>query len=337
MDYLFYIASAVGALAVYLMMPARRSAPRHFGGLIGLLALAGTFGFLINRFPVDVLPNVYFYVFTLLAVACAVRVITHSRPVYSALFFVMVVLSVCGLFVILEAEFMAFATIIIYAGAILVTYLFVIMLATLPQAEGQQEQSPLYDRVAREPFSAVVLGFALVAVLTNVMFRADDLHPTAAYADAPAHVAVVNEMPRRVIPTLRELDAMPADVDLDQALFSVQGDRLIIAAGERHREYSIPLNDELKATLAAQMGNIDRIGLTLFEGHPLGIELAGVILLLSMVGAIVIGRKNVILDGAPIEPATPGIGGATARPSGEPGPESPQVTEASTEGAVNRG
>jgi len=171
MDYLFYIASAVGALAVYLMMPTQRSSPRYFGALLGLLALAGTLGFLVNQFPLEKLPNVYFYVFTALAVACAVRVITHSRPVYSALFFVMVVLAVSGLFVILEAEFMAFAMIIIYAGAILVTYLFVIMLATLPQVEGEQEQSPLYDRVAREPFSAVVLGFALIAVLTNVMFR----------------------------------------------------------------------------------------------------------------------------------------------------------------------
>lgn len=338
MDYLFYIASAVGALAVYLMMPTQRSAPGRFGGLIGLLALAGTFGFLINRFPADVLPNVYFYVFTLLAVACAVRVITHSRPVYSALFFVMVVLSVCGLFVILEAEFMAFAMIIIYAGAILVTYLFVIMLATLPQVEGQEEQSPMYDRVAREPFSAVILGFALVAVLSNVMFRADDLQPNPVYAQTPDHVAVVNEIPKRVMPTLRQLEAVPAEVDLADAMFSVQGDRLIIAVAEGG-EHAVALTDELKALLGGQLGNIDRVGLALFEGHPLGIELAGIILLLSMVGAIVIGRKNVLVraDEASTDGPTPGAGGATATPTGEPGPESPQVTAASSEGAVNRG
>jgi len=337
MDYVFYIASAVGALAVYLMMPAHRTSPRHFGGLLGLLALAGLFGFLINQFAVESLPNLYYYVFSVLAVACAVRVITHARPVYSALFFVMVVLSVAGLFVILEAEFMAFAMVIIYAGAILVTYLFVIMLATLPQVEGEEEQSPLYDRVAREPFSAVILGFALVAVLTNVMFRADDLKPTEQFADLPAHVAVVQEIPKRVIPSLREAEIVPADVDLTQAMLSVQGDRLIVlnASGAEHL---VPLDDELKALLAGQMGNIDRIGLTLFKGHPLGIELAGIILLLSMVGAIVIGRKNVLVEmDQAVGGADPGPGGATADPSAEPGPNSPQVLAGSSEGAVNRG
>jgi NADH-quinone oxidoreductase subunit J len=303
MDYLFYIASAVGALAVYFMMPSQRTSPRRLGALLGLLALAGTFGFLINQFDVDRLPHVYFYVFTGLAVICAVRVITHSRPVYSALFFVMVVLAVSGLFVVLEAEFMAFAMIIIYAGAILVTYLFVIMLATLPQVEGQEEQSPLYDRVAREPFSAVVLGFALIAVLCNVMFQATDLKPTVDYADAPAHVAVVNEIPKRVIPTLREHEIVPAEVDLAEAMFSVQGDQLIIVDAEG-TQHETAISDELKADLAAQMGNIDRIGLTLFEGHPLGIELAGIILLLSMVGAIVIGRKNLILDASAPAPGS---------------------------------
>ena len=51
------------------------------------------------------------------------------------------------------------------------------------------------------------------------------------------------------------------------------------------------------AAITDRVGNIDRVGMALFQGHPLGIELAGVILLLSMVGAIVIGRKRVFVDG----------------------------------------
>ena len=59
----------------------------------------------------------------------AIRVVTHPKPVYSALYFVLTVFASAGLFVLLWAEFMAAALVLIYAGAILVTYVFVIMLA----------------------------------------------------------------------------------------------------------------------------------------------------------------------------------------------------------------
>jgi len=121
-------------------------------------------------------------------------------------------------------------------------------------------------------------------------------------------VAVVNEIPKRVIPVLREHEVVPAEVNLAESMFSVQGDQLIIVDAEG-TQLETPISDELKADLSAQLGNIDRIGLSLFEGHPLGIELAGIILLLSMVGAIVIGRKNLILDAA-----APGRSGTAPTP-----------------------
>jgi NADH-quinone oxidoreductase subunit J len=63
--------------------------------------------------------------------------------------------------------------VIIYGGAILVTYVFVIMLAAQAggqaAAEGQDPQtSPLYDREAREPAAAVIVGFLLLAVLLSI-------------------------------------------------------------------------------------------------------------------------------------------------------------------------
>jgi NADH:ubiquinone oxidoreductase subunit 6 (subunit J) len=44
---------------------------------------------------------------------------------------------------------------------------------------------------------------------------------------------------------------------------------------------------------ASRVENVERIGLDLFEKHPLGLELAGVILLVSLVGAVVIARKRI--------------------------------------------
>ena len=68
----------------------------------------------------------------------------------------MVVLASCGLFLVLSAQFMAFAVIIIYGGAILVTYMFVIMLATQSTPDGHSGQ--IYDRVAKDPVMASAAG-----------------------------------------------------------------------------------------------------------------------------------------------------------------------------------
>ena len=55
--------------------------------------------------------------------------VTQQNPARAALSFALVVLSTCGLFLLLAAPFLMAATIVIYAGAIVVTFLFVIMLA----------------------------------------------------------------------------------------------------------------------------------------------------------------------------------------------------------------
>ncbi len=339
MDYAFYIASALGALAVWMMMPADRPKPTKLGALLGVVTLGGLLLYLLNQTAPEARPNLYYYVFTILAVASAVRVITHPRPVYAALFFVMVVLSVSGLFIVLEAEFMAFAMIIIYAGAILVTYLFVIMLATLPQAEGQEEQSPLYDRMAREPFSSALVGFALVAVLSSAMFAPGVPTRSMAELARPAELVMADKMPGRLTKLLTA-GGLLTDEQADRvAQYGVYGDELLVYADDQSRIAALPLDGDtrLREVIAAALGNIDSIGINLFEGHPLGIELAGVVLLLSMVGAIVIGRKQLLAELDAGGPATPGAGGATAQPTEEPGPDSPQVLDSTSEGALNRG
>ncbi len=312
MEIAFYIASVIGAIAVYLMMPASGPKPKKLGALLGLATGGGLFAYLLSQTPADVRPDLYFYVFALLAVGSALRVITHPRPVYSALYFVMVVLASSGLFLVLEAEFMAFAMIIIYAGAILVTYLFVIMLATLPQAEGEEEQAPEYDRVAREPLGAVAVGFALLAVLCHVIFSGglNGQTPKEVVKTNPASppiVFAVETVPGRIIDTLVERELLTAEAAADGAGLKMrvegEGESAIIKAtwGESGAAL-IALTPELKETLEGKIGNIDRVGSALFEGHTLGIELAGIILLLSMVGAVVIGRKTVYTEPESREP-----------------------------------
>src|SRR5262249_56183228 len=109
---------------------------------------------------------VLFYAFAALAVAGGVLLVTHHNPVYAALSFSLVVLSTCGLFLLQAAPFLMAATTIVYAGAIVVTFLFVIMLA-------QQEGISSADQRSREPFLATVAGFVLLGPLLSV------LHPNS--------------------------------------------------------------------------------------------------------------------------------------------------------------
>ena len=81
--------------------------------------------------------------------------ITQRNPVHAALCFALVVLSTCGLFLLQAAPFLMAATIIIYAGAIVVTFLFVIMLA-------QQAGLSNADQRSREPLLATLAGFVLL-------------------------------------------------------------------------------------------------------------------------------------------------------------------------------
>ena len=159
---LLYLVFALGGAGIYLMLPKEGKSQLLAGATIGVLGLIGLLVFLADRVIAPDPSSSYFYLFAAIAVAAAARVVTHPRPVYSALYFVLVVVAVAALLVLQGAEFLAVALIIIYAGAILVTYLFVIMLA-------HQGGSPIYDRRAREPFAAVLAGFVLMAALSGRM------------------------------------------------------------------------------------------------------------------------------------------------------------------------
>ena len=69
-----------------------------------------------------------FYVFSALAVFAAVRVITARNPVAAVLFLVLAFFNVAGIWMLLQAEFLAIALIMVYVGAVMVLFLFVVMM-----------------------------------------------------------------------------------------------------------------------------------------------------------------------------------------------------------------
>src|SRR5271156_5625475 len=82
-----------------------------------------------------------FYLFAALTLLCGVLVIANPftrNPVTSAMFLVLTIVSMAGLFVLLHAFFLAAVQILVYAGAVMVLFLFVIMLLDLKEEEGRR-------------------------------------------------------------------------------------------------------------------------------------------------------------------------------------------------------
>jgi NADH-quinone oxidoreductase subunit J len=75
--------------------------------------------------------EILFYIFAALTLLCGALVILNRNPVNSAMFLVLAIASLAGLFVLLHAFFLAAVQVLVYAGAVIILFLFVIMLLDL--------------------------------------------------------------------------------------------------------------------------------------------------------------------------------------------------------------
>lgn len=246
---------ALAGVATWLMLPRGEGKGLTFarvGAGMGVLAFATFAAMLINWAAVaSGATAVYFWLFAAIAIVGSLRVITHRQPVYSAMYFVLTVFASAGLFVLLWAEFLAVALVIIYAGAILVTYTFVIMLASeasgdglVSKAVGGTAPELEHDAKARSPLLACLGGFVTMGALLSVILnKAQTL---------AAHGPILPNDAGRV------------------------------------------------------SGGLQQLGVYLFTHQAVSLQVAGLILTLAMVGALLIARKKVlILDADGERPAPP--------------------------------
>jgi len=92
-----------------------------------------------------------FYVFALILIFAAVRVITVRNPVHAALFLVLAFFTSAALWLLIEAEFLAITLVLVYVGAVMVLFLFVVMMLDLnvdPVREGFIKYLPVGATVA---------------------------------------------------------------------------------------------------------------------------------------------------------------------------------------------
>ena len=116
------------------------------------------------------LGSIYFWVCALVAVAGALGVVVAKNPIRGAMGLLMLILSVAGLFLALHAQFLAAIQLIVYAGAIVVLFLFVIMLLG-PSASTSSDRRGLVTRV----FGGGLFGLAALGAMTLAVtaMRAD--------------------------------------------------------------------------------------------------------------------------------------------------------------------
>ncbi len=261
---LYCVATISIAIGVWLMLP--RGATR--GRLVGVIfALVGT-GLLASRVPlVDAwISRSVFQVLAAVTIAAAVATVTCRNPIYSAIWFALTLLASGGLLFVHGAQFLGVATVVVYAGAILVTFLFVIMLAQ-PQGEAH------YDRVTWEGNLAAITGAIMVGLLTMVI--SVELGP-AATADSKSDDTVALALVSDADDATEEVQAIEAPAE------NAPGDKQPEASEAVEPD---PQMEALRSGVLTD-NHMAKLGAELFTRHLLSVEIAGTLLLVALVGAI---------------------------------------------------
>ena len=126
-----------------------------------------------------------FYFIAFLTIISALFVVLNRNPVYSAVMLVFCFFSLAALYVLLEAYFVAVLEIIVYAGAIMVLFLFVIMLINVDKEKGS---TALIQKAKVLPFGLVILF--LLNIILLILWRNEGLHQSNAISSAGSITAI---------------------------------------------------------------------------------------------------------------------------------------------------
>lgn len=185
------------------------------------------------------LQTILFFLFATVALFSAIMMILHRNPIYCAIFLIVTLFALAGFYVLLNAPFVASVHIIVYAGAIMVLFLFVIMLLNL-------KRDPIRERgkLARRAFAAllVIILLAEIGILISAPFFAGTAENGAGQIAGGAIVGLAN-------------------------------------------------GSSADSTMA---GNTVNIGRQMFTTYLLPFEIASVLLLVGIIGAVILAKRNLV-------------------------------------------
>jgi len=133
-----------------------------------------------------------FYVFAAIMVFAAARVITARNPVHAAMFLVLTFFTCAAIWLLLEAEFLAITLVLVYVGAVMVLFLFVVMMLDVnvePMREGFVRYLPVGILVG------LIMFIEMIFLITQKYFKAEQFPiPDRASADAMSNTETLGRL-----------------------------------------------------------------------------------------------------------------------------------------------
>jgi NADH-quinone oxidoreductase subunit J len=118
-----------------------------------------------------------FYVFSAILIIAATQVITARNPVHAALFLVLSFFTAAGIWLLLKAEFLAIVLVLVYVGAVMVLFLFVVMMLDINM---DKMREGFWGRLPLAAIVGVIVALEMSAVLLKGFLRPDNTVPAAA-------------------------------------------------------------------------------------------------------------------------------------------------------------
>ena len=184
------------------------------------------------------------YAFCAVAVVLAISFALIKHPVHAALSFACVVLAAAGVYLLQDAAFVAASTVVVYAGATIIIFMFVLMFA-------QQTNLLDYDTHKQNPLAAGVVAIALAATV--------------------------------IVVALRELPTLEAQLAAKNPVAEVAA-----------KDAATDMKTEAAVAVAAQADRftVAKLCAAFYTRYLLAIEIAGTLLLVATIGAVVIAQRE---------------------------------------------
>ena len=298
------------AIGLGLLLPRKGRNGRSAGMLLTAVGLAL---FVLNlQLGTANTASLLFWILAIVTIGSAVAAITSRNPVYCAIWFALTLLGTAALFLLHGAQFLGVATVVVYAGAIVVTFLFVVMLA---QSNGHAQ----YDRMSWGVASsamATLAGTGFLAVLLGAVGEMDSIDRSSLREEVSA---IVQQFVQRA--------GDPSELSAAEEASLVRTVRLI--RQPRSSRYTLqvglvdvqrygqltklnstgpPLAEHFVSQISELAGleldveftlqdvldsqHMANLGGQLFVRHLIAIEVTGALLLVALVGAIAIAIQG---------------------------------------------
>lgn len=194
------------------------------------------------------MPLLVFMIVGTIAVASSILVVAMRNPVHSALFLLLTFLCVAILFVMRSAEFVAAVQVLVYAGGIMVLFLFVVMLINVRHLP----EEPMLTKVW---LGGIGVGLAVFVLFATII-------RTGVYADQSPSA-------EKKLSTVKERTLVPHPTDPDKLV---------------------------RRTREKENRNAEAVAMALYTDYLVPFEVASLFLLVAMIGAIVIGKRELSVE-----------------------------------------